>query len=438
MPAKYNQVLLLFILFLDLAGFTLIFPLIPSLLDYYTQKGNLSVNVDSWFIYLLQYLESLSENHNFLEKNKIVLLGGFITAIYSLLQFLAAPYWGKLSDRIGRKPVLLITSGGLFLSYGLWFFSNSFTLFCLSRVLSGIMGGNIGVATAAIADMNPPQKRTSAMALIGVAFGLGFILGPVLGGLATLIHLGSWHIHPFVGPALVASLLSFLSLAFNIYKFEETFKVKEREKHPWISNPFRSLSKSFNSNFQKIVFIHCAYIFIFSSYEFSFSFFYSLEFNLNAKEIAYIFLYLGFWYVIGQGFLVRILSKRFPPQTLLYIGLISIPLPIVLFGFSSPHILLSLFWLIPIPLASSLIMASSAALASLSVSAKEQGHGMGTFRSFGSLARALAPIGTAPLYWYIGAKITYLIFGTMLAFVLVYTLYYKSLLNGIKIENKKA
>ena len=426
---KTNQFLLLLILFLDLAGFTLIFPLIPDLLDFYTQEKNLLSSIDFWFIQLLEYLEDFSKNSNFLEKNKIVLLGGILTASYSLLQFLSSPYWGKLSDRIGRKPILIITSTGLVFSYLLWFFSSSFSLFCLSRILAGLMGGNIGVATASIADMSPPEKRTNAMAMVGAAFGLGFIFGPVLGGLSTLVDLKLWNIHPFVAPALVATLLSFLSVSLNILKFKETLTIspqKEKQKKSFLI----FLPKIFGTFFEKIVCIHFIYILIFSAYEFTFSFYYSIEFDLNAKEIGYIFFYLGCWYVIGQGFLVRVLSKKLKPQKLLYIGLICIPIPIVAFGFSSPNLLLSLFWLVPIPLASSLIMASLTALASLSVSNEKQGYAMGTFRSFGSLARSLAPIAVAPLYWYMGAQITYFFFAIALGFTFLYTYYYRNLLKN--------
>ena len=119
----------------------------------------------------------------------IVLFGGALGALYSFLQFIAAPLWGAISDRIGRKPVLLVSVFGLALSYLLWFFSGSFTLLIFARLIGGIMGGNISTATAVVADVTTAKNRSKGMATIGIAFAFGFIIGAAMGGFLVLLGL---------------------------------------------------------------------------------------------------------------------------------------------------------------------------------------------------------------------------------------------------------
>jgi multidrug resistance protein len=112
---------------------------------------------------------------------------GVIQAIYSLMQFLFAPFWGKLSDRVGRRPVLLVSIAGSAFSYVLFALAQNAQMIFLSRLLAGITAANLSTAQAYISDVTPPQERTRAMGMIGAAFGVGFILGPAVGGL-----LGTW------------------------------------------------------------------------------------------------------------------------------------------------------------------------------------------------------------------------------------------------------
>ncbi len=110
-------------------------------------------------------------------------------SFYSILQFVFSPIWGALSDRHGRRRVLLMTVAGTAVGYLLWFFSGSFWLFLASRLISGAFSGNLSVATAAVADVTTRQDRSKAMGIVGVAFGLGLVTGPALGGIAAALHL---------------------------------------------------------------------------------------------------------------------------------------------------------------------------------------------------------------------------------------------------------
>lgn len=163
-------------LFLDLVGFSIIFPLFPAMLDYYLPSGD---GGHSLLGQLIAPLANWAERSGAADPRFMtaVLFGGILGSLYSILQFICAPLWGAYSDRVGRRKVLLITISGLALSYILWFFAASFWVLVLARVLGGAMGGNLSVATAAVADTTTRAKRSSGLAIIGIAFGLGFKIG---------------------------------------------------------------------------------------------------------------------------------------------------------------------------------------------------------------------------------------------------------------------
>src|SRR5688572_8112326 len=156
---------------------------------------------------------------------------GLIMASYSVMQFLFAPWWGRLSDRIGRRPVLLISTAGAVLSYSLFAVASGFPgttglwLLLASRTFAGICGANITVAQAYIADITPPEKRSARMGLIGMAFGLGFIFGPAIGGIAYK-HLG------VTGPGWVAASLCAANLALAWFVLRESRQAGSEQAQP--------------------------------------------------------------------------------------------------------------------------------------------------------------------------------------------------------------
>ena len=159
-------------LFLDLVGFSIIFPLFPAMLDYYLPNG---AGDSTWLGQVMETLvtwskQSGANNPNFMAT---VLFGGLLGSLYSILQFIFAPIWGAYSDRYGRRPILLLTIFGLVFSYGLWIFASSFYLLVLARVIGGIMGGNLSVATAAIADISSKDKRSASLAIVGICLWFG-------------------------------------------------------------------------------------------------------------------------------------------------------------------------------------------------------------------------------------------------------------------------
>ena len=430
-PNPLNRIYLLLILVLDVAAFSIIFPLIPEILNHYIETAS-QHPLDSWLPALVEYIDGRLPQGYSSPKNRILLIGGFLSVCYSLTLFLCSPYWGRFSDRFGRKPILMLNSLGSVFYALVWFLSASFTIFCFARLLGAVMGGNLSLASASMADMTSREKRTRAMGLIGAAFGMGFILGPLLGALSMSWDLGLGEIHPFLGPALLSCILSSLSVLINLWKFQETLAPKKEKSSPWILNPFLSVKEIPEKGYRRVALLYSLYFFIFAAYEFSFSFYYSLEFGLGSRQIGFLFFYVGCLHILGQGVLVRVLSQRLKSHLLLYIGIAIQPLPMFFFAFDIPGSLLwlSMLLLIPISLGSALNSASLIGLASLYLSPQKQGYGLSLLRSFGSLSRALAPMALAPLYWFMGAKVTYMLLGCLLFSLL-------PLLHYLKLEAKK-
>lgn len=156
-----------------------------------------------------------------------VLFGGMIGSWFSLLQFLATPFVGAVSDVLGRKIPLLMCLTGVTASYALWAFARkSFLLFCLSRTIGGLCKGNISIATAIMTDVSGHKERGKGMALIGIAFSVGFIVGPMLGAL--LSHPAAHTSTLFALPALVALSLSLLNVLFTAFRLQESLQLPDR------------------------------------------------------------------------------------------------------------------------------------------------------------------------------------------------------------------
>ena len=288
------------ILFVDLMGFSIIFPLFPDLIDYYleTDRNNFLL---SFIINLIGDIDS-----DFGRFKLIVLFGGIIGAIYSLLQYISSPFWGNLSDKIGRKTVLKITLMGTFFSYVVWIFSASFTVLVLSRVLSGLMSGNISVATACISDVTNEKNRSKGMAFVGIAFALGFILGPALGGIFSLVSFEVMpYMHKFSAVALVASLLSFINIVFIYFKFEETNKLDNNNSDKKIINPLKLLKPVSDKSLSLINYSYFIFIVLFSAMEFTLTFAAFERLSYRSHDNALMFVYIGFILIVVQGGFVR-------------------------------------------------------------------------------------------------------------------------------------
>ena len=410
--ARQAQKIIFITLFLDLVGFSIIFPLFPSLARHY-----LEVDGDNFFLTLIfDSISTLMPTATGDKFSAIVLFGGVLGALYSLLQFIAAPLWGTISDRIGRRPVLLLSVSALALSYGMWFFAGSFTILILSRFIGGIMGGNISTATAVIADVTDSKNRSRGMAVIGIAFALGFILGPAIGGLSSLLNLNAlfpssaeWGINPFSMPAAFAFTLSCVNLYLLKNQFQETLPPEKRNQSSSerTFNPlalFRPLPyKGVNlTNFGHFLFLSS-----FAGMEFTLTFLAVERLGYTPLDNAWMFIFVGIVIALIQGGYVRRKAPLVGEKKMALMGLSIIVPGMVLIALTHSSWLLyaGLFFL---SVGSAMAIPTLTSLVSLYTPPEHQGRSLGIFRSLGALARVIGPVTASLIYWKYGSAFPYL------------------------------
>lgn len=400
-------------IFIDLLGFTIIFPLFPAILEHYFEVDG-GGGLLGWLLTHIDNFAQLAGSHgNYRE----VLFGGVLGSLYAILQFVFAPLWGSLSDRIGRRHVLLITVSGTTLSYVLWFFSGSFLLFIFARLIGGAFAGNLSVATAAVADVTTRENRAKGMGIIGVAFGLGFLFGPAIGSIASFYDISLNHpyliefgVNPFSLAALLSFVFSLVNLIWIALRFRESLPKKSKDSAaapPRIRHPLRELISAEAGPARRTNWLYFIYILSFSGMEFSLPFLAAERFNYLPTDMFKIFIFLGLVLILTQGGIVRRAVPRFGEKPVLIAGLLFVCLGTALVGISSSTVVLYL-GLGALGLGSGLTNPSVSALVSLYSHEEQQGRMLGIFRALGSLARAVGPISACFLYWWIGGTVTYL------------------------------
>jgi MFS family permease len=407
-------------LFIDLVGFSIIFPLFPAMLDYYLPNG---AGDHSLLGQLIAPLASWAEQSGAVDPRFMtaVLFGGILGSLYSILQFLCAPLWGAYSDRIGRRKVLLITITGLAISYAIWFFAASFWILVLARALGGAMGGNLSVATAAVADSTTREKRSSGLAIIGIAFGLGFIVGPGIGGLFAKINLvesfpalAQYGVNPFSMPALVSFALALINLLWVARSFQETLPESKRGQQSSERKgiPVFRIFQSTCPATRRTNFVYLIYMLAFSGMEFTLTFLAVERFKFSPAQNGGMFVFIGFVLILVQGGIVRRLAGPVGEKRLAIAGLAC---GIAAFLILAIALNLGLFFGALALMAFSIGLASPtlSALVSLYTKEDEQGAALGVFRSAGSLARAIGPLLAAFAYFAYGSKSAYL-FGAII------------------------
>jgi multidrug resistance protein len=320
-------------------------------------------------------------------------------SIYSLMQFFFSPIWGRMSDRIGRRPILLISLMGSTASYFLFAFSNTLPLIIISRALAGIFAANISTAQAYIADVTEPKDRAKGMGLIGAAFGIGFTLGPPIGGISTA-KLG------MSAPGLIAGTLCGLNLILAFIRLKESLPAEVRLKNSALQNAaspnqrnrlaqLQTLKRVVNDPrlFLPVISTFVA-TFAFSNLEQVFSLLIQKKFDLATTEAAYktgmVLMWSGILGAVIQGGLIRKLVPKYGEVKLAIMGFFTQGLAMILFAHSPTYA--AFFWsAIPLALGSGLINPTLAALVSKRANADEQGSVIGLKEGMSSLARILGP-----------------------------------------------
>jgi MFS family permease len=395
--------------FLDMVGFSILFPIFPRMLDHYLALEGPESAIGG----LVRALSDLAGG----DANAVqTLFGGVLGSLYSLLQFLFAPVWGGLSDRIGRRPTLLVTLSGTTVGYALWIFSGSFALLVLSRLLCGLCSGNISTASAVIADVTEGKDRARGMGLVGMSIGLGFILGPALCGVTLRyapLQARAWEaglaLNPFSMPAVLSALLALGNLLWIALRFRETLAPERRgtSHHARVLNPFAQLRRLRLPGLARTNQVTFLFLAAFSGMEFTVTFLAAERLGYGPADIVWLFVYSGLLIALVQGGLVRRLAPRLGERKLALLGL-SVLVP----GFAAvglTHAGTTLYaGLGLMAIGSALAMPSLSSLASRYSPGDRQGLALGTNRSMMALARALGPIAACLTYWRFGSTAAYL------------------------------
>lgn len=325
------------------------------------------------------------------------LLLGMLIAVFSIAGFFSGPLLGALSDRYGRKPLLLASILLTFIGYlifALGIYLKSVPLLFLSRTIYGIGGGNISVIQSAIADISNDQSRTKNFGLIGVAFGLGFIIGPALGGELANPNTVSWF--NYTTPFLAAACLSLLNIVLVIFTFRETLATPITRRVTLLTG-IRNLGEAFGDVRLRILFLGVFFYALgFNFYTQFFQVILIKIFDYDQTHIGRYFAYVGLWIALMQGTVVRRVANRFSPAQILRYSVLG--LGFALWLFLLPRQSWQLYLVVPfMALFQGLTSPNSTALVSQSGTAQTQGRILGINQSVLSAAFALPPVIAAYL-----------------------------------------
>lgn len=396
-------------IFLDVLGIGILIPVLPQLV----------------------YSIFVPAGYSF--KSGLIILG-FITAIFPLMQFLSTPILGQLSDRYGRKPVLAFSIFGTAIGYILFavgILTKNIPLLFIGRALDGITGGNLSVARAIIADTSAPENRARNFGLIGACFGIGFVLGPYLGArLATpgASFLGFGHTPHWFQPATpfwFATILSFVNFLLVLFVLPETHKHIQRGlKLAWTKS-LENIRKAAARPALRVIF-GAEFLFWggFTFFTTFFQIFLIQRLHFSVNNVGDFFAYVGICIALAQVLLVPVLSKRFKSHTLLRVSLFGNGVALLMQLL--PHNTSQLLMVAPfIAIFNGMTMANASALVSLSAGKKEQGEVLGIEASVQALAQAI-PAAISGYVATMGVNMPVIVGGcVVMAGGVVYNIFYR-------------
>jgi len=327
--------------------------------------------------------------------------------LYSLFQFIAAPIWGKLSDRYGRKPILAWTLSGFVISYIMLGLSEALWLVVISRVFGGLMAGNISTAFAYVTDITTPETRAKGMGLLGAAFGLGFVFGPVIGGLLAGSDVENAN---FLLPALVAAALTTVALVGVLFFLPESLspeireKIRQQSKVPLGQRLSVALSRR---TLALLVVIGFTITMAWALLETTLALWANRLLSFGPQDIGLVLTYVGVIGVVVQGGLIGPLTKRFGERALIAAAIIFLAVGYGILGtFVS---VVSLYGAMTfLAIGNGLVNPSLSSLVSKEAADTERGTVLGVYQGAGSLARVAGPMYAGFVFEHLGPAVPFM------------------------------
>jgi len=382
------------VVFIDLLGFSIILPLLP----FYAETFGASATIV-----------------------------GLLVAIYAAGQMISAPILGRLSDRYGRRPFLIISILGGAISFFILGLASNLTMLFIARLVAGITAGNISIAQAYITDVTDVKNRSRGLGLIGAAFGLGFIIGPALGGL-----LSQWG---YAVPAFLAAGIATFNLLVVIIWLPESLTEERKNEILLQKKPPISL-KSLIATLRKPVVgpllnTRVFYGFAFALFQSVFALYGQYRFGLNAQNIGYILTYVGVLSVITQGVIVGKISDRFPDQKIIFFSTLMIAISFLAWAFS-PGLIFLLIILLPIAMNAGILNTIINTALTKAVPPVEFGGILGLSAALESATRVIAPTLGGFLLETFGTSAPGLLGGLILLWLSTYI--FRFIFNPLKID----
>jgi MFS transporter, DHA1 family, tetracycline resistance protein len=358
---KNSPLLIIFLtIFIDLLGFGLVVPVLPI---FVKELGASNVTV------------------------------GLVATVFSLVNFIFTPLFGSISDRIGRRPIIVTSVAVNALAYLVFAQVHSLPMLLFSRFLAGLGSSNIAAAQAYISDISTPENRAKSMGTIGAAFGLGFVFGPVVGGLLKVSY----------GVAMVgyvAAALCALNFVLAFFLLPESLKNPDKSANLRFI-PIREYGKALQkAGLAQMFFYSFFYICAFAMMQNMIALFWKEQYALDERHIGYFFALIGLLSGLVQGVFIGKLVNRFGEKRLLLFGAVGLAIGFLLIAIApvAYYLPMTLLSITLICLSSGVMSPSLTALISKSTDAHEQGSILGLAQSFGSLGRIMGPLMSGFFY----------------------------------------
>jgi DHA1 family tetracycline resistance protein-like MFS transporter len=364
--------------------------------------------------------------------HQIAFYVGSLLSIYALCQFFAAPGLGALSDRFGRRPILLISLFGSIVGYLILGFAGALWMLFLGRIIDGLTGGNISTIYAYMADITKPQERGKYFGLLGAAAGVGMIIGPVIGGFLGSIYLPA--------PLFIAAGITLIDMLFGYFILPESLPVNLRLMHFDYKhlNPFSQFSHIFSIDILKRLFISGFIFFLAMNGLYAINaVFFKDVFSWNPAQIGLILFVIGFVDIFSQGFLINKLLPRFGEIKVSILGLVLTAVGFLMVALTSlmPSVVLIYLALIVLNIGDGLFEPSQGGLISKSVGPHMQGRVQGANQGMQSIARIAGPFIAAFIYGF-GRGLPYFYEGVLVVISLVILFFSISIIKSHKVEEQ--